>query len=117
MIKTNFPVRGRKRYSNYLFLCNRKYDQNQLPRKGTETNLTSHPIKCTAFMIKTNFPVRGRKHSFNSQLLLTQRYKIKTNFPVRGRKHDLFCLVSVALILKVDQNQLPRKGTETDLVI
>ena len=61
MIKTNFPVRGRKLFDM----------------------IDSMSFSCTK--IKTNFPVRGRKpveHCCGKNFSLV----IKTNFPVRGRK-------------------------------
>ena len=62
MIKTNFPVRGRKHlWKITLVEYIEDIDQNQLPRKGTET-LSNHGVYAAArtIQIKTNFPIRGR---------------------------------------------------------
>ena len=86
-IKTNFPVRGRKLHG---FIGD---------------------IDAITGLIKTNFPVRGRKHEAFFDDMFVSPHEIKTNFPVRGRK-----LISLTPLLQPpsqDQNQLPRKGTET----
>ena len=63
VIKTNFPVRGRKPFENPFSLIRYLEDQNQLPRKGTETSFCFSSYSfANALRIKTNFPVRGRKH-------------------------------------------------------
>ena len=85
-IKTNFPVRGRKhlQLAILVFVFHAK--------------------------IKTNFPVRGRKLS-NAWDSWLYDLRIKTNFPVRGRKRRTNYRHKP--MQNGDQNQLPRKGTET----
>ena len=61
MIKTNFPVRGRKPF----------------PNDASSNGFT---------VIKTNFPVRGRKLMAGQGIPYAHQSGIKTNFPVRGRK-------------------------------
>ena len=109
LIKTNFPVRGRKhgQLSIQSFLS--MLDQNQLPRKGTETISINPFFILHRHRIKTNFPVRGRKLSYSTASIPSSP-RIKTNFPVRGRKHLAF---TANFAQPADQNQLPRKGTET----
>ena len=86
MIKTNFPVRGRKRAYTPASVCYRlSHDQNQLPRKGTETNTIHRLNAIDNRAIKTNFPVRGRKHLRTHLHVVLLNQEIKTNFPVRGR--------------------------------
>ena len=140
--QNQLPRKGTETTDNgYLKHRRSPCDQNQLPRKGTETVTYDFGAVCNWLGIKTNFPVRGRKHSKNKPLCVTVVTKIKTNFPVRGRKP---CIgVQMKLLddggiktnfpvrgrkparmlgylpsgLRLDQNQLPRKGTETRLYV
>ena len=134
-IKTNFPVRGWKREYDESDTFVAFDDQNQLPRKGTETVMASQRMFLAIVGIKTNFPVRGRKLVPEHERYEIRIRMIKTNFPVRGRKLDAaLCVRRLQGLIKtnfpvrgrkhwdapdivfsevVDQNQLPRKGTET----
>ena len=88
-----------------------KCDQNQLPRKGTETS-SAFAMASRAALIKTNFPVRGRKlmqMELANDLLLCHD---QNQLPRKGTE-TMITLPLFQFPEQNDQNQLPRKGTET----
>ncbi len=72
-IKTNFPVRGRKLRCNITaFVLLSFFDQNQLPRKGTEI-ITSMRVCILIAEDQNQLPRKGTETSVTVQIFMADR--------------------------------------------
>ena len=88
--------------------------QNPLPRKGTET-VTRDENQEMYFRLrfKIHYPARGRKREGQTCPTVLVRW-FKIHYPARGRK---LCKAAFSGEPRCVQNPLPRKGTETGLLL